>query len=215
MKRIAPAFFTPRLAAGNGSAPGDLLPGAGQSLQFRQQILPHLDAAYNLARYLTRDAVLAEDVAQDAMLRAFRAFGQFRRGSSPRAWLLAIVRNCCFTAQARGGSAVGLVVHESSLSDEVACQVADHPDPQPTPEEAAQHQDDVARVRAAIEAIPEPFREAVVLRDLEDLSYAEIAEVTAVPIGTVMSRLARGRAMLARELLPPAKAGDEETRSVK
>ena len=214
MKRTAPAFFTPRLAAGNGPAPGDLSPGAGQSLQFRQQILPHLDGAYNLARYLTRDAVLAEDVTQDAMLRAFRAFGQFR-GSSPRAWLLAIVRNCCFTAQARGGSAVGLVVHESSLSDEVARQVADHPDPQPTPEEAAQHQDDVARVRAAIEAIPEPFREAVVLRDLEDLSYAEIAEVTAVPIGTVMSRLARGRAMLARELLPPAKAGDEETRSVK
>ena len=213
MKRIAPAFFTPRLAAGNGPA-GDLSSGAGQSLQFRQQILPYLDAAYNLARYLTRDPVLAEDVTQDAMLRAFRAFGQFR-GLSPRAWLLAIVRNCCFTAQARGGSAVGLVVHESSLSEEIARQVADHPDPNPTPEEAAQRQDDVVRVRGAIEAIPEPFREAVVLRDLEDLTYAEIAEVTGVPIGTVMSRLARGRAMLARELLPPAKSGDEEARSVK
>jgi RNA polymerase sigma-70 factor (ECF subfamily) len=173
-----------------------------------------MDAAYNLARYLTRDPVLAEDVAQDAILRAFRAFGQFR-GASPRAWLLAIVRNCCFTAQARGGSAIALVVHESSLSDEIAAQVAQHPDPGPTPEQAAQQQDDVVRVRAAIEAIPEPFRETVVLRDLEDLSYAEIAEVTGVPVGTVMSRLARGRAMLAKELLPPAKADGEQSRSAK
>jgi RNA polymerase sigma factor (sigma-70 family) len=214
MKRIAPAFFTSRRAAGTGSVPGDLSPGAGQAAEFRRVILPHLDAAYNLARYLTRDPVLAEDVAQEAVLRAFRAFGQFR-GASPRAWLLAIVRNCCFSAQARGGSAVGLVVHESSLSDEIARQVAEHPDPGPTPEEAAQSQDDVARVRAAIEAIPEPFREAVVLRDLEDLTYAEIAEVTGVPIGTVMSRLARGRAMLAKQLLPAAKADDEQARSAK
>jgi RNA polymerase sigma factor (sigma-70 family) len=214
MKRIAPAFFPPRLAAATGSAPGDLSPGAGQSLEFRRVILPHLDAAYNLARYLTRDPVLAEDVAQEAVLRAFRAFGQFR-GVTPRAWLLAIVRNCCFTAQGRGGSAVGLVVHESSLSDDIARQVSEHPDTSPNPEEAAQRQDDVARVRAAVEAIPEPFREAVVLRDLEDLTYAEIAEVTGVPIGTVMSRLARGRAMLAKQLLPAAAADGEQARSAK
>lgn len=214
MKRIAPAFFTPRFAAGNGSAPGGLSPGAGQSIEFRRVILPHLDAAYNLARYLTRDPVLAEDIAQDAILRAFRAFGQFR-GTSPRAWLLAIVRNCCFTAQGRARSAVGLVVHENSLSDELARQVAEHPDPLPNPEEAAQRQDDVTRVRAAIEAIPEPFREAVVLRDLEDLTYAEIAEVTGVPIGTVMSRLARGRAMLAKELLPSVAGDEEQSRSAK
>lgn len=214
MKKIAPAFFAPKLAAGYGLAPGDPSPGAGQSLEFRRLILPHLDAAYNLARYLTRDPVLAEDVAQDAILRAFRAFGQFR-GASPRAWLLAIVRNCCFTAQARGGSAVALVVHESSLTEEIAAQVADHPDPHPNPEEAAQRQDDVLRVRSAIEAIPEPFREAVVLRDLEGLSYAEIAEVTGVPVGTVMSRLARGRAMLAKELLPNAASDAEQSRSAK
>lgn len=214
MKRTAPAFFTPRLAAGNGPAPGPDTPGAGQALEFRRQIVPHLDAAYNLARYLTRDPVLAEDVAQDAILRAFRAFGQFR-GSSPRAWLLAIVRNCCFTARARGGAGMALVVHESSLSEEIAAQVAEHPDFRPTPEEAAQSRDDVARVRTAIEAIPEPFREAVVLRDLEDLAYAEIAEITGVPVGTVMSRLARGRAMLAKELLPPANVDDEQARSAK
>ena len=141
------------------------------------------------------------------MLRAFRAFGQFR-GASPRAWLLAIVRNCCFTAHARGG-AIALVIDEGSVD------LAEHPDSAPTPEEAAQRQDDVTRVRSAVEAIPEPFREAVVLRDLEDLSYAEIAEVTGVPIGTVMSRLARGRAMLAKELLPPTEVDDEQTRSAK
>ena len=213
MKRSAPNIFTMRRAASNGPAPGSNSPGAGQAAEFRRLILPHLDAAYNLARYLTRDPVLGEDVAQDAVLRAFRAFGQFR-GASPRAWLLAIVRNCCFTAQARGGASMALVVHESSLSEEVAAHVAQHPDPGPTPEEQAQRQDDVARVRLAIEAIPEPFREAVVLRDLEDLSYAEIAEVTAVPVGTVMSRLARGRTMLARQLLPVA-ADDDQTRSVK
>jgi len=207
MKRIAPGFFTPRLATGKGSAPGGPSPGAGQASEFRRLILPHVDAAYNLARYLTRDPVLAEDVAQDAMLRAFRAFGQFR-GASPRAWLLAIVRNCCFTAHGRRG-AVALVIGESSKD------LSEHADTAPTPEEAAQRSDDVARVRGAIEAIPEPFREAVVLRDLEDLSYAEIAEVTGVPIGTVMSRLARGRAMLAKELLPAAKVDGEQSRSVK
>ena len=85
----------------------------------------------------------------------------------------------------------------------------------PSPEEEVFRKAEFDRVRAAIEAIPEPFREAIVLRDLEDLSYAEIAEVTGVPIGTVMSRLSRGRAMLAKELLPPAKDADEQSRSAK
>ena len=90
------------------------------------------------------------------------------------------------------------------------------PDPAPTPEEELRRAgSEIERVRAAIEAIPEPFREAVVLRDLEDLSYAEIAEVTGVPVGTVMSRLSRGRAMLAKELLPPGKANGDQSRSVK
>jgi RNA polymerase sigma-70 factor (ECF subfamily) len=110
---------------------------------------------------------------------------------------------------------MSLVIHESGLSEEAAAQLASHPDPRPTPEEEVQRQDVVGRVRGAVEAIPEPFREAVVLRDLEELSYAEIAEVTGVPIGTVMSRLARGRAILARELLPPNKSAEEQSRSVK
>jgi RNA polymerase sigma factor (sigma-70 family) len=214
VKVIAPSLFTRRRTAGNGPAPGSSSPGAGQVQQFNRLILPHLDGAYNLARYLTRDAVLAEDVVQEAMIRAFRAFGQFR-GSSPRPWLFAIVRNCCRTAQTRGGGAVSLVIHESSLSEEAAAQLSEHPDPGPTPEDEVLRKADVALVRSAIEAMPEPFREAIVLRELEDLSYAEIAEVTGVPIGTVMSRLARGRAMLTKELLPRSKAAEEQSRSVK
>jgi RNA polymerase sigma-70 factor (ECF subfamily) len=173
-----------------------------------------MSGAYNLALYLTRDAVLAEDVVQDAMVRSLRSFGQFR-GTSSRAWLFAIVRNCCRTAQTRAGGAVALVVHESGLSEEVAAQLNEHPDPGPTPEEEVLRKTDIAQVRGTIEAMPEPFREAIVLRELEDLSYAEIAEVTAVPIGTVMSRLARGRAILAKELLPANETGDEQSRSVK
>jgi RNA polymerase sigma-70 factor (ECF subfamily) len=158
--------------------------------------------------------VLSDDVVQDAMLRAFRAFGQFR-GGSPRAWLFTIVRNCSRTALAGRGGAVSLVVHESSLGEDAAAQLHQQPDPGPTPEEELFRKVDAKRVRSAIEAIPEPFRETIVLRDLEDLSYAEIAEVTGVPVGTVMSRLSRGRAMLAKELLPTRADDGEQTRSVK
>lgn len=213
MKKFPPPFFTPRVAAG-GPPPGGLVPGGGQAQEFRRLILPHLDGAYNLARYLTRDAVLSEDIVQDAVLRAFRSFAQYR-GGSPRAWLFAIVRNCCRTAQAGRAGAVSLVISESSLSEDAAAQVAQQPDPGPSPEEEVFRKADVNRVRMAIEAIPEPFRETIVLRDLEDLSYAEIAEVTGVPVGTVMSRLSRARAMLAKELLPAAKADGEQSRSAK
>ena len=212
MKTSAPMLFM-RRQAGNGPAPGHPSPGAGQLQQFNRVILPHLDGAYNLARFLTRDAVLSEDVVQDAVLRAFRAFGSFR-GGSPRAWFFTIVRNCSRTALSGRGGAVSLVINEGGLSEEAASQLDRQPDPGPTPEEELFRKLDVGHVRSAIEAIPEPFREAIVLRELEELSYAEIAEVTGVPVGTVMSRLARGRAMLAKELLP-ARAEDEQSRSVK
>ena len=103
----------------------------------------------------------------------------------------------------------------ASLGEDAAGLLEQAPDPGPTPEDDAARRSDVDRVRAAIEAIPEPFREAVVLRDLEDLSYAEIAEVTGVPVGTVMSRLSRGRTMLAKELLPAAKPEADQSRSAK
>jgi RNA polymerase sigma-70 factor (ECF subfamily) len=151
---------------------------------------------------------------QDAALRAYRSFGQYR-GGSPRAWLFAIVRNCCRTSQAATAGRVALVVPESALGEDLAAQMANQLDPAPGPEEEVFRSAEVDRVRAAVDAIPEPFREVVVLRDLEDLSYAEIAEVTGVPIGTVMSRLSRGRSMLAKVLLPPAKDADEQSRSAK
>jgi RNA polymerase sigma-70 factor (ECF subfamily) len=110
---------------------------------------------------------------------------------------------------------LSLVIHDSSLGDDVAGALNEQPDPSPTPEEEVIRKTEINRLRAAIEAMPEPFREAIVLRDLEDLSYAEIAEVTGVPIGTVMSRLSRGRSILAKELLPPARDEDEASRSVK
>ena len=181
---------------------------------FHRIILPHLDGAYNLARYLTRDTAMSDDVVQDAMVRAFRAFGSFR-GESPRAWLFAIVRNCCRTAQQNSAGRVALVVHESSLGEEAAAKVAQHADPRPTPEEAILRKADIAAVRQAIEAIPEPFREVIVLRELEELSYSEIAVVTGSPIGTVMSRLARARAMLAKELLPLSEPASDSARSMK
>ena len=203
-----------RSRTSQGPAPGHSSPGAGQSDEFKRLILPHLDGAYNLACFLTRDPVLSEDVVQDAVVRAFRAFAQFR-GASPRAWLFAIVRNCCRSAHSGRSGMLGLVVHESSLGEESAAMLANRSDPSPTPEDQVIHMTEIHRLRAAIEAMPEPFREAIVLRDLEDLSYAEIAEVTGVPIGTVMSRLSRGRQMLANELLPPAKSEDDAARSAK
>ena len=177
-------------------------------------ILPHLDGAYNLARYLTRDAVLSEDIVQDAFVRALRGFGQFR-GGSPRAWLFAIVRNCCRTAQSGPGGRLSLVVHESSLNEDEALGLERQSDPAPSPEEEVIGKMEVDRLRRAIDAMPEPFREAIVLRELEDLSYAEIAEVSGAPIGTVMSRLSRGRAILADILLPPRESSDRPSRSTK
>jgi len=212
VKKIAPLLLFSRPV--QGAAPGSVSPGAAQIDDFKRLILPHLDGAYNLASYLTRDPVLSQDIVQDAYLRAFRAFAQFR-GASPRAWLFTIVRNCCRSAQSRPGGAVALVVHESSLSDDEALRMQQEPDPSPSPEDEVIRKTEINRLRQAIEAMPEPFREAIVLRELEDLSYAEIAEVTGVPIGTVMSRLSRGRSMLATELLPAAKASNEQSRSVK
>jgi RNA polymerase sigma factor, sigma-70 family len=118
---------------------------------------------------------------------------------------------------AGGGRRFNRARHARKLAQRRSrCQLANQPDPGPSPEEEVFRKADINRVRTAVEAIPEPFREAVVLRDLEDLSYAEIAEVTGVPVGTVMSRLSRGRAMLAKELLPTRKVdNDEQSRSAK
>jgi RNA polymerase sigma factor (sigma-70 family) len=201
VKKTATRFFTPRLVVDNApTARNDV------ALRFRHEILPQLDGAYNLARYLTRDPVLSEDIVQDAFVRAFQAFGQFR-GDSPRAWLFAIVRNCCRTAMS--SAATSAMLRESDLSLGQADELLNQPDPNPSPEDSAVHSDEISGLRRAIEAVPEPFREAIVLREMEGLSYAEIAEVAGVAIGTVMSRLSRGRAILAEVLLPPTESGCE------
>ncbi|BBE70804.1 sigma-70 family RNA polymerase sigma factor [Oharaeibacter diazotrophicus] len=154
---------------------------------FERTVLPHLDAAHDLARYLCRDAVAAEDVAQEAVIRAFRAFDGWR-GVNARAWLLAIVRNCHFDWRAHNRAA-GVVFDPAPL-DEEAVDVAAPDDPEAT----LLRRDEATAVRRTLEALPLRQREVLVLRDVEDLSYREIAEVLAVPIGTVMSRLARARA---------------------
>ncbi len=158
-------------------------------LRFEALAMPHLDAAYNLARWLTRNSGEADDIVQDAMLRAFRAFDGFR-GEAVKPWLLAIVRNCHRSAleQKKRHAA-------SPLEDGEEIAASD-----PTPESHAIARDAGRHLTTALAALPQEFREVLVLRELEEMSYREIADVTGTPIGTVMSRLARGRALLRVEL---------------
>jgi len=162
---------------------------------FEETVLPHLDAAFNYARWLTRNDAEAEDIVQDACVRAVRFFSSFREESA-RAWLFAIVRNAWYSRLSRRS-----VVTEATLVDDVR---DGRPDEAPDPEELLLQQHTVARVRAAIEQLPDDFREVIVLREMEGMSYKEIASVAGVPIGTVMSRLARARERLLAVLTVPA-----------
>ena len=197
-------FFRPRLvfsADRTGSRPAA---DGDKATRFRQAMLTHMDAAYNLARYLARDPTIAEDIVQEAFLRAYRGFESWR-GEAPKYWLLTIVRKCHLdhiAAHAKGASAASLDDWlESPPSELVERQ---------NPESLLVEKREAAMLRATIEQLPEPFREALVLRELEELSYKEIAAITEVPIGTVMSRLARAREMLHNMLVP---AGRREARS--
>jgi RNA polymerase sigma-70 factor (ECF subfamily) len=155
---------------------------------FERAVLPHLNAAYNLARWLTRNDADAEDVVQEAILRAFRYFEGFS-GENPKAWLLSILRNTCFTWLSRNRPAE-MAPLDDALSDSVA--LADEGGVQ-TPERAILAADERGRLDRLIAALPAEFREVIVLREQEELSYREISEIIAVPVGTVMSRLARAR----------------------
>lgn len=156
-------------------------------------MLGHLDSAYNLARWLLRSEHDAQDVVQEACLRAFRSFDTFRGGDG-RCWLLAIVRNACCSWLERSHRNAPEPLTEDEL-DEIA---SDDHDPQGQLIRRAE----ADRVRDAVDALPAAFREAIVLRDLEGLLYKEISGITGVPIGTVMSRLARGRKRLEERLSP-------------
>ena len=160
---------------------------------FAETVLPHLDAAFNYARWLTKNDADAEDVVQDACMRAMRYFSSLRDADA-RAWLFTIVRNVWYSRVSRRSS----VLETPSLED----AQDERPDDALDPEERLLQQYTVARVRAALEQLPVDFREVVVLREIEGLSYKEIAAIVRVPLGTVMSRLARARERLLVMLTP-------------
>src|SRR5262245_6744360 len=154
---------------------------------FEDTVLPHLDAAFNYARWLTRNDAEAEDVVQDACVRAMRFFASLRDDDA-RAWLFTIVRNTWHSRRSR----------RASLTEAIPLTKApdERPDAALDPEAQLLQRHTVARVRTALDALPVDFREVIVLREIEGLSYKEIAAVVRVPIGTVMSRLARARERL-------------------
>ena len=164
--------------------------------RFQQVALPHLNAAYNLARWLTRNDHDAEDIVQEAYLRAFKFFDGFH-GEDARAWLLAVVRNTTYTwLQQRREHSLDTQFEEDlhSLDDSRSVNALGQMDSDP--ESILAQRDDGRMLNRALEQLPVEFREVLVLRELEDLSYKEIASIASIPIGTVMSRLARGRKLL-------------------
>lgn len=168
--------------------------------RFEREVMPHLAAAYSLARWLLRHPQDAEDAVQDALVRAYRAYGG-RQVADPAPWLLAIVRNTCLTALKRRRAVASNVVKLRDTTWESGTDGIDVPDPLPIADAALEAAEDRKRVHAAIAALPEQFREVIVLRELQELSYAQIAAVIGAPVGTVMSRLARAREKLAAELV--------------
>jgi RNA polymerase sigma-70 factor (ECF subfamily) len=161
--------------------------------RFRDGALPHLDDLYTLARYLTRNATDAEDAVQECYLRALRHFDSYR-GPAMKPWLLAILRNVCNAEFSRRAS--GEVPTDYAQDESVASEMPMWQEPHTSPEEMILQQQDSSTIRRLVTELPEPFREAIVLREINESSYREIAEVAGVPVGTVMSRLARARAML-------------------
>jgi RNA polymerase sigma-70 factor (ECF subfamily) len=170
-----------------------------ERVRFEQLVLPHLDAAFNLSRWILRGRNDAEDVAQDAMLRAFRFFRGFH-GGDVRAWLLQIVRNSCYSWLEKNRP----MELTTEFDEELYSQ------PGGTPESLAIAGDNRERLTRALEALPPRSREVLVLRELEGCSYKEIAAITSMPIGTVMSALARAREKLERALTQPNSARSQE-----
>jgi RNA polymerase sigma-70 factor, ECF subfamily len=158
--------------------------------RFERLALPHLDAAYNLARWLTRDDHDAQDVVQEAMMRALRYVDGFR-GETARPWLLQIVRNTCFTWMKENRPLENLAIEDGhDALQHLAAPASDEP-----PAVAMRHADK-RQIDEAIAGLPIAFREVLVLRELEDLPYADIARIAEIPVGTVMSRLSRARALM-------------------
>jgi RNA polymerase sigma-70 factor, ECF subfamily len=161
---------------------GSLVLDSQDQMRFETLVLPHLDAAHNLARWLLRGGADAEDVTQEAMLRAYRFFGGFH-GGDVRAWLLQIVRNTCFSWMEKNRHGKDMTEFDEEQ----------HGPPGPNPEALAIAANSREQLTQALEALPPRFREVIVLRELEGCSYKEIATITSIPIGTVMSTLSRAR----------------------
>lgn len=166
--------------------------GTDRTRRFEAAVLPHLDAAYNLARWLLRDEQSAQDVVQEAYLRAFRFFDGFRGDQDARPWLLGIVRNSCFTwLRERGREPVEFdEERDSDQRDPALYEATDGP------ERLLERKLERAQVNAAVATLTPLFREVLILREIEAMSYDEIAQVMGIPVGTVMSRLSRARSML-------------------
>jgi RNA polymerase sigma factor (sigma-70 family) len=161
--------------------------GGGTRAEFETLFLPHLDAAYNLARLLTRNEHDAEDVVQESYLRALRAFSSFRGGAAGRPWLLTIVRNTSFNWRRDNRFRVNQAEYHEEL----------HVSGGATPEAESLRRERAGALGHCVQSLPSDFREVIVLREMEELRYQEIADITGVPRGTVMSRLSRARARLA------------------
>jgi RNA polymerase sigma-70 factor (ECF subfamily) len=164
--------------------------------RFELQVLPHLDAAYRFARWLSRSSVDADDIVQDAVLRAYRGFDMLR-GTDVKAWLLTIVRNCHATARKQQRRHAAEPLSEEHEHDSGDTSIATTS----TPEGATLQRDDARTLERLLADLPDDYRQVLVLREIEDMHYREIAAVMNVPIGTVMSRLARARAALKKNWL--------------
>jgi RNA polymerase sigma-70 factor, ECF subfamily len=175
---------------------------SGHRQRFERMVLPHLDAAYNLARWITRNDHDAQDVAQEAVLRAYRFFGSLRGEAKP--WLLAIVRNSCLSWLQVNRPA------DLAAFDDVALEAVAAEDEGPEMQTARAL--DRRMLNEAIAALPAQFREVLVLREMEDMSYKEISRIADVPIGTVMSRLARARRLLAESMRAVSNAAGRVSR---
>ena len=167
--------------------------------RFESLAMPHLDAAYNLARWLTRNDDDAQDVVQESFMRAMRYMGGFR-GDSARAWLLQIVRHTCYSWLKENRPVQKVALDDiDDAWQEIAAPATDEP------HSMAMRKADRLQINEAIAALPVPFREVLVLRELEDLSYIDIARIADIPLGTVMSRLARARGLMREALMPTAR----------
>ncbi len=192
LERVRQAPTASRAAGRNRIMNGDAQLDLDRARRFRDAALPYLDDVYALARYLMRDIVEAEDAVQECYLRALRHFDNYR-GPAMKPWLLTILRNVCNAEYARRNSRE---LPTEAGSEAIGNEEPPWQTPQVSPEAALLRQHDDQTIRRLVKELPQPFREVFVLREVNELSYQEIARLAGVPVGTVMSRLARARSIL-------------------